>query len=87
MKSSTSRRLPSYRWPKGTKSEEETMKRLKVGFDRWLRGVVSFNTATIWITGAVLAWAGHLFGSLAVACLLTALALYLRFCLSRESQL
>jgi hypothetical protein len=63
------------------------MCRLKVGFDRWFRRRVAFDTATIWPTAAMLAWGGVFFGSIFVAGTLTVLALYLRFGLSRESQL
>ena len=62
------------------------MRKLKVGFDRWLRRRVAFDTAGIWPTAAALAWFGYFAGALWTACALTLLAVYLRFCLSKESQ-
>ena len=63
-----------------------SLKILKIGFDRRLRNVVSFNTATVWLTAAALAWIGDLGGSRCLAVVLTLLALYLRYGLSGESQ-
>lgn len=63
------------------------MRKLKVGFDRWLRRRVAFDTAGIWPSAAALAWFGYFLGPLWTACLLTLLAVYLRFGLGRASQL